>query len=647
MRTIKAIIFGTLCFGALSVNAQLSTNEDKFLGNITTGWASDMDVSGVEKYYQLWNQVTPENATKWSSVEGTRGSFNWWGADKAYNYAKEHKFPFKFHTLVWGSQFPDWVKNQSVDERYKAIVNWIDKVKQHFPDLEMIDVVNEAVGNHQPDTHYIKDALGGGGTTGYDWIIKAFELAYERWPNAILIYNDFNTFQWDTDEYIKLVRTLRDAGAPIDAYGCQSHDMLNLQGNATLDLSTFKSTMDRIQNELKMPMYSTEYDVGTTDDDLQLKAFKEQIPYIWERDYCAGITLWGYIYGQTWVDLKEGDNVIEKGISGIIKSGKDRPAMTWLREYMTTDAAKNAKSPFPGMKKQISLYIKPESPYATINAPLPITVRAQMVDKNVLIDSVELYVKGSLFAILKEAPYTIDYTPATTGKHSLKAIVYTSDKKTYEREGSFTARNARSVFKNIELPGTLQFEDFDKGGEGFTFHDSDSNDEGSHGYRSDNGGIDIKARNGGQVLGNTVPDEWMEYTVNVKTAGTYKYRLTASCGVSNSSFSISLNNNGSLKEVCKINVPQTGDNSWSTYSASEGQIGHWDTGTHILRITITGGGYANLDKIEFSLVPNSVNYISLDDMNTNGYRYNLGGQRVNQNYRGISIRNGKKVYIIE
>ena len=83
----------------------------------------------------------------------------------------------------------------------------------------MIDVVNEAVEGHQQGTHFIKEALGGGGKTGYDWLIRAFDMAGQRWPDAILIYNDFNTFQWNTSQFIDLVRTLRDAGAPVDAYG--------------------------------------------------------------------------------------------------------------------------------------------------------------------------------------------------------------------------------------------------------------------------------------------------------------------------------------------------------------------------------------------------------------------------------------------
>ena len=95
--------------------------------------------------------------------------------------------------------------------------------------------------------------------------------------------------------------------------------------------------MNEIQSALKMPMYSTEYDIGTSDDALQLQRYKEQIPFMWEADYVAGITLWGYIYGRTWTT---------DGNSGIIKDGKDRPAMDWLRTYMASEEAKTAKSRF-------------------------------------------------------------------------------------------------------------------------------------------------------------------------------------------------------------------------------------------------------------------------------------------------------------
>ena len=289
-RIIKNLLLSAVLMLPTAVYSQLSSNPDKFLGNITTDWPGSMDYasgSTTFKFSDYWNQVTPENGTKWGTVQGSgSNSYYWEGADPAYSYAQQHNFPFKFHTLVWGSQLPEWFKSLSVQERYQAIVNWMDKVKAHFPNLQMIDVVNEAVDGHQGETYLVKEALGGGGETGYDWIIKSFELAAERWPDAILIYNDFNTFQWDTDKYIDLVKTLRNAGAPIDAYGCQSHDLGGVSG------STFGPVMERIHNELQMPMYISEYDISDSNDGNQKWNYMEQFPLMWEADYCAGVTLW-------------------------------------------------------------------------------------------------------------------------------------------------------------------------------------------------------------------------------------------------------------------------------------------------------------------------------------------------------------------
>jgi hypothetical protein len=313
----------------------------------------------------------------------------------------------------------------------------------------------------------IKESLGGGGKTGFDWLIKAFDMAGERWPDAILIYNDYNTFQWNTDEYIELVRTLRDAGAPVDAYGCQSHDLTNCS------FTNFKNAETKIQTALKMPMYSTEYDIGTADDNLQLQRYQEQIPYMWEKDYCAGITLWGYIYGKTWTGKEEEGT---KGNSGIIRDGRDRPAMTWLRDYMASAKAKQAKSPFPGMKKELSLYVKPASLSATVNEPLSITVTAQPTEgSGKTVEKVELYVNNSLFATLTQVPYSTNYTPTAIGKYNLKAVVTTTDGKTYERLSSFTAYRARAPFNAvIDLPGTIEGENFDTGAEGIDYTDGEN-----------------------------------------------------------------------------------------------------------------------------------------------------------------------------
>lgn len=575
------------CLFALNANAQLSTNPDKFLGNITTNGNVDF---GNEHFYTLWNQITPENESKWDACERQRGNFTFGGADNAFNYAKQHGFTYKFHTLVWGSQYPGWMNNLSTSEQTKAIEEWFDAVAAHYPDMPMIDVVNEAVAGHAPAPY--KAALGGDGVTGYDWIIKAFQMAHERWPNAILIYNDYNTFRWQHEEFIHLVRTLRDAGAPIDAYGCQSHDLTDIS------FDEFKAAMDNLQNKLKMPMYSTEYDIGTTDDQQQLKQYSDQIPYMWEKDYCAGITLWGYIYGRTWTT---------DGNSGLIKDGEDRLAMTWLRDYMKSDAAKKAKSPFPGMKKEASVYAGWQTLKMTRGESNRLTINARLRTKT--IQKVELYYNNSLLksftASGSTGTYTFDYTPNANGRYDFKIVVTATDGTKYERWSGFDAYNPRQSYKSQELPGTLQAEDFDSGAEGISYHDSDNKDEGIVSYRSDNEGVDIvnAKDNSGYAIGYTNSGEWLEYTVNVKEAGTYDFDAYVSSGADNSSFSLSLNEGGRLTDLTDVMpVPCVQSGSWNYYQNVHGRLlVALKAGKQIIRLNITGSS-CNIDKITFNRI---------------------------------------------
>jgi GH35 family endo-1,4-beta-xylanase len=623
-----------MAMSTMTVQAQLSTNPDKFLGNITTGWNNDMDTDGFV-FSDYWNQVTPENATKWGSVEGNRhGTYNWGGADKAYKYAKEHGFPFKFHTLVWGSQYPDWMNNLSTEKQYEAIEQWMDEAKKHYPDLQMIDVVNEAVSGHAPAPY--KNALGGDGKTGYDWIIKAFEMAHERWPDAILIYNDYNTYQWNTDQYIDLVRTIRDAGAPIDAYGCQAHDLKGCSA------STLKSTLKKIQDALKMPMYVTEYDISDENDNNQLRDYKAQIPLLWEADYCAGITLWGWIYGKTWSQAQ---------YSGLIKNKKERPALEWLREYMQTDAAKNAKSPFPGMVKEASVYVKPTALRVEKGEKVGITIDIRLKTKG--LENVELFVNGekntTLFAesILpgpgERNSFEAEYTPTEEGEYEIKAVVTAEDGTKYERYAGFTVYPPRTSFNGMkEIPGIIECEDFDAGAEGMTFHDSDNVNEGDvKDYRNNGGGVDLVKGNNGTVIGYTAQGEWLEYTVNVAQAGEYEYEATVSSGSDNSGFSLSMIKDGKTTQLAKVSVPKTADNDWSKYKTVKGKLSQpLEAGEQILRLTIDSP-YANIDKIEIKNTETGINTIIVD--NSDEPAYNLAGQKVNSHYKGLVIKNGKKV----
>lgn len=313
---------------AVAPRAQLAKGATKFLGNITQT-NSGNPASDFSTY---WNQATAENGCKWGSVEGTRGSFNWSACDVAYNWAKNNGQHFKFHALLWGSQYPSWLGSLNAADTKTEITKWMDAVKSHYPTIEMIDVVNEAIrtGTNTYHSNYqntqIREALGGD-NNDYAFITTAFKMARDRWPNAKLIYNDYNTFQWQINEGITLIQTIKKNGAPVDAYGQQGHDL------TSMDVTTFKAALKKIHDGVGIPLVITEYDIGTDDDALQKQRYSEQIPEFWNSDFVAGVTLWGYIYGQTWTT---------NGNSGIIKNGSDRPAMTWLKSFMGSNKGVNA-----------------------------------------------------------------------------------------------------------------------------------------------------------------------------------------------------------------------------------------------------------------------------------------------------------------
>ena len=110
---------------------------------------------------------------------------------------------------------------------------------------------------------------------------------------------------------------------------------------------------------------------------------------MWEAPYCAGVTLWGFIHGATWVDN-----------SGLYKNGAERPAMTWIKEYMATEPAKTAAGPFPGTKKEASIYIRPQALKVAKDDVLPIKVHARLATKT--IQKVDFYLNNELIKTMTE-----------------------------------------------------------------------------------------------------------------------------------------------------------------------------------------------------------------------------------------------------
>ncbi len=300
----------------------------KFLGNV---------LGSDPNFTRYWNQLTPENEGKWAYIGTVSDTlrWNWSNLDRVYNYARDNNLIFKNHTLIWGQQQPSWISSMPADQQLKYIEAWIRMVGQRYSDMDMIDVVNEPLKSHNPPdgvngrANY-KNALGGDGQTGWDWVIQSFVLARKYMPNTKLILNDYGIINDNnaTSSYLQIINLLKDRGL-IDGIGVQGH-RFELE-NASV--TTLKYNLDRLA-ATGLPIYISEMDLGnygdsgTPDDQVQLQLFQKIFPVLWEHPGVQGITLWGYKEGAMW----------QTTCFLVRKDNTARPALTWLAGYLKSTA---------------------------------------------------------------------------------------------------------------------------------------------------------------------------------------------------------------------------------------------------------------------------------------------------------------------
>jgi hypothetical protein len=118
------------------------------------------------------------------------------------------------------------------------------------------------------------------------------------------------------------------------------------------------------------------------------------------------------------------------------------------------------------------------------------------------------------------------------------------------------------------IPGTVQAENYDTGGQGVAYSVATANGSGNS-YRTD--GVDLEATTdtgGGYDVGWTATGQWFKYTVNVASAGTYSVgsRLASPNGVTDG---LHIADSAGTNLSGNIDVPATGGwQTWTTVSAS-------------------------------------------------------------------------------
>ncbi len=167
----------------------------------------------------------------------------------------------------------------------------------------------------------------------------------------------------------------------------------------------------------------------------------------------------------------------------------------------------------------------------------------------------------------------------------------------------FSNAVAQEPFKTqFSIPGAIQAEDYDMGGQSVSFYDKDFVNEGGV-YRED--GVDVVGLGcadsaatvdcNGYAIGYTAAGEWVEYSVDVILASKYVFRANVANGLEGGSIQLFLDGKAITDT---IPVPQGED--WNTYGFVEGETAEIEKGDHVLRILFTDS-YVNLDWIQFAL----------------------------------------------
>ncbi len=231
-----------------------------------------------------------------------------------------------------------------------------------------------------------------------------------------------------------------------------------------------------------------------------------------------------------------------------------------------------------------------------------IAITATAADSDGTIAAVEFYDGAALLGTDTTAPYAFTWSGVGDGCYTIIARAIDDLGGTAEAAADITVglgcgQLAYPSGTPHLLPGVVQAEDYDQGGEGVAYHDTDATNSGSQ-YRTGEG-VDIEAcsdTGGGWNVGWMVSGEWLEYTVQVPAAGVYTVEARVSSQSAGGSFRLEF---GGVDRTGSITVPVTGGwQTWTTVSATM----NLEAGTQVMRFVATATDF-NLNSFTIAADP--------------------------------------------
>ncbi|HMG81823.1 MAG TPA: carbohydrate-binding protein, partial [Ferruginibacter sp.] len=193
------------------------------------------------------------------------------------------------------------------------------------------------------------------------------------------------------------------------------------------------------------------------------------------------------------------------------------------------------------------------------------------------------------------------------------------------------------------IPGTIQAENYDLGGQGVAYNDNDAVNSGGQ-YRTTEG-VDVETTGdtgGGYDVGFTNAGEWMKYTVNVTTTGVYTLQARVASPGTGNSLHVEIDGTNISGSIV---VPNTGN--WQVYQTISVITPSITSGQHVVRIYEETGGF-NINYIAFALnVPVSAPVVSSASAasGTTGtaFNYAITASNTPTSYAAIGLPSGLSV----
>ncbi len=207
-----------------------------------------------------FNSITAENVMKMGRIHPREDGYDWKPADALVAFARNNGMQMRGHTLCWHNQVAPWFfldhegNTVSREVLLGRLRNHITAVVTRYKDnVYAWDVVNEAIDDG--DNFYRQSAWYK--ICGDTFIEKAFAWAHEADPDALLFYNDYNTYDpVKRKKIIQMITGLLDKGVPIHGIGLQCH--FSIFGPTEAQL---RQSLDDYAR-LGLPIHITELDVS-------------------------------------------------------------------------------------------------------------------------------------------------------------------------------------------------------------------------------------------------------------------------------------------------------------------------------------------------------------------------------------------------